>query len=129
LIINYKLWRTPATQGRHIPGFASLGASHASPLHAPHAKTYVPRPKHRKSASFIDVFQPQRALRFKQRTPEKPFVCFVPSSCSSWLFFNHKGHKDLHKGHQKNRNSQNITPYKETALSRKDRAVSLLYGS
>jgi hypothetical protein len=25
--------------GRHIPGFASLGASHASPLHAAHAKT------------------------------------------------------------------------------------------
>ena len=23
--------------GRHIPGFASLGASHASPLHAAHA--------------------------------------------------------------------------------------------
>jgi hypothetical protein len=28
--------------GRHIPGFASLGASHASPLHAPHAKTCSP---------------------------------------------------------------------------------------
>ena len=31
--------------GRHITGFASLGASHASPLHAPHAKTYCPRLK------------------------------------------------------------------------------------
>ena len=32
------LGRAPASQGRSITGFASLGASHASPLHAPHAK-------------------------------------------------------------------------------------------
>jgi hypothetical protein len=33
--------RAPASQGRCITGFASLGASHASPLHTPHAKTLV----------------------------------------------------------------------------------------
>jgi hypothetical protein len=37
----FLLGRAPASQGRHIPGFASLGASHASPLHAAHAKTLV----------------------------------------------------------------------------------------
>ena len=31
--------------GRHITGFASLGASHASPLHVPHANPHVPRLK------------------------------------------------------------------------------------
>ena len=31
--------RAPASQGRHLTGFASLGASHASPLQAAHAKT------------------------------------------------------------------------------------------
>ena len=47
LIIHYQLYfgRAPASQGRHIPGFASLGASHASPLHAPHAKTHIPMAK------------------------------------------------------------------------------------
>ena len=34
----FSFGRAPATQGRHIPGFASLGATHASPLHAPHAR-------------------------------------------------------------------------------------------
>jgi hypothetical protein len=38
----FELGRAPASQGRHITGFASLGASHASPLHAPHAKTSHP---------------------------------------------------------------------------------------
>jgi hypothetical protein len=33
------LGRAPASQGRHLTGFASLGASHASPLQAAHAKT------------------------------------------------------------------------------------------
>jgi hypothetical protein len=32
------LGRAPASQGRHLTGFASLGASHASPLQAAHAK-------------------------------------------------------------------------------------------
>jgi hypothetical protein len=44
--INYYqlyLGRAPASQGRHITGFASLGASHASPLHAAHAKTFTYR--------------------------------------------------------------------------------------
>jgi hypothetical protein len=31
-----EIWACPL-RGRHIPGFASLGASHASPLHAAHA--------------------------------------------------------------------------------------------
>jgi hypothetical protein len=36
------LGRAPASQGRHLTGFASLGASHASPLQAAHAKpTYT----------------------------------------------------------------------------------------
>jgi hypothetical protein len=47
---------------------------------------------------------------------QKTFVCFVPSLCPSWLFFNHKGHKDLHKGHQKSRNSHNTTSYKKRPI-------------
>jgi cytochrome c6 len=56
--------RAPASQGRCIPGFASLGASHASPLHTPHAKPSSIRQK-----AVLPVFC-------------SVFFCFVLSSCS-----------------------------------------------
>jgi hypothetical protein len=41
-----QIWACPSLRsGRHLTGFASLGASHASPLQAAHAKTLAIRAK------------------------------------------------------------------------------------
>ena len=83
------LGRAPASQGRHIPGFASLGASHASPLHAAHAP---PAPAHttlcfpKRCVASIRLTQNlvhlEAALFFHKK---RPSITFFPFPCFKYL--------------------------------------------